>query len=66
MNKRIDWSIMDIANCNAEKIEKENDKVGKDILYEEQLTKKDIDDAKLCAFAIVGLFLLGHLLGVWQ
>lgn len=66
MNKRIDWSIMDIANCNAEKIEKENNEVEKDILFDERLTKEDIKDAKLCVLVIVGLFLLGHLLGVWQ
>lgn len=66
MNKHIDWSIMDIANCNAEKIEIENNKVEKDILYEERLTKKDINDAKICALVIVGLFLLGQLLGVFQ
>ena len=66
MNKRIDWSIMDIANCNAEKIEKEKNKVEKDILYDERLTKEDIKYAKLCLLVIVGLFLLGSVLGVWQ
>lgn len=68
MNKHIDWSIMDIANCNAEKIEieKENNKTKKDILEEEHLTKQDIKDAKLGALVILGLFLLGQVLGVWQ
>lgn len=66
MNKHIDWSIMDIANCNAEKIEKENNKMKKDILEDEHLTKQDINDAKICALVIVGLFLLGQVLGVFQ